>query len=290
MKIFKKLSMCILSGLLCFGIGATTQAATKLDNGVYELNTRADGSAEKDTLTSVDITGNGKKDKIETETTNVEIELKVNGKIVGMYLTGNTNIHVVTLSKKSFFEITTHEKGDKINCGLYTMKKNKLTRVLDYKKLVNLKQYVKNNFITSNNCWGGFEATKVKGNTIYLRGWFGTKSLGQVNAFNLPLTYSGNKFTLKKTAVNAGSGLIFDNSGNFSRTFTAAKKIQAYKSAGSSRKAFAIQKNGKFTVNKLAIVKKNIYVQVKSGNKTGWIKMSTSSKRLVKTAAFSVAG
>ena len=86
MKVFKKLSMCILSGLLCLGIGATTQAATKTGTNVYEMNTWAGSSVTKDRLTSVDITGNGKKDKIETETTRVEIELKVNGKIVGMIL------------------------------------------------------------------------------------------------------------------------------------------------------------------------------------------------------------
>ena len=207
-----------------------------------------------------------------------------------MYLTGSINIQVVQLSKKAFFEITTYEKGDKINCGLYEMKNNKLKRVLDYKKLVNLKQYVKNNFITSNGCWGGFQATSVKGNTIYLRGWFGTKNLGQVNAFKLPLSYSGKKFTLKSTAVSAGVGIIPSDSEDFTRTFTAAQKIQTYKTAGSSKKAFVIKKNSKFAVKKLAIVKKNIYVQVKAGSKTGWIKLNTSNKKMVKYASISVAG
>ena len=291
MKVFKKLSMCILSGLLCLGLGVTTQAYTKAGNNVYEMNTRSDGAFQKDTLTSIDITGNGKKDKIETETTRAEIELKVNGKIVGMYLTGKTNIQVIKLSKKSFFEITTYEKGNKINCGLYEMKKNKLTRVLDYKKLANLKQYVKNNFITSNGCWGGFQAMKASGNTIYLRGWFGTKNLGQVNAFYMPLSYSGKKFALKSTAATADAGYIPPSKNeSFTRSFTAAQKIQTYKAAGSSRKAFAIKKNARFSVKKLAIVKKNIYVQVKSGSKTGWIKLNTSGKRIVKYAAISIAG
>lgn len=290
MKAFKKLSMCILSGLLCFGIGATTQAADKLDNGVYSLNTWTDEGTTTDTLASVDITGDGKADKIETLTTDVEVELKVNDKIVGMYLSGNVNIQVITLSKKSFFEITTYEKNNTIKCGLYEMKKGKLTRALDYKKLVNMKQYVKNNFITSNDCWGGFQALKTKGNTIYLRGWFGTKSLGQVNAFYLPLSYSGKNFKLKTTAVNAQNGLVFSSNGEFSSILTAAKKIQTYKSAGSSKKAFAIAKNAKFEVKKLAIVKKNIYVKVKSGNKTGWTKLSTSGKAFVKNRAMSIAG
>ncbi|MCI5590480.1 MAG: hypothetical protein MR394_08420, partial [Coprococcus comes] len=73
-------------------------------------------------------------------------------------------------------------------------------------------------------------------------------------------------------------------------TFTAAQKIQTYKSAGSSKKAFVIKKNSKFAVKKLAIVKKNIYVQVKVGSKTGWIKLNTSNKKMVKHTSISVAG
>ena len=46
MNVFKKLSMCLLSGMLCFGLGATTQAATKVGNGVYEMSTWADEGAE----------------------------------------------------------------------------------------------------------------------------------------------------------------------------------------------------------------------------------------------------
>ena len=159
--------MCLLSGILCFGLGATTQVATKVGNVVYEISTWADEGAETDTLTSVDITGDGKTDKIETVTTSDEIELKV-------------------------------------------------------------------------------------------------------NAFKLPLSYSDSE--------------------DFTRTFTAAQKIQTYKSAGSSKKAFVIKKNSKFAVKKLAIVKKNIYVQVKAGSKTGWIKLNTSNKKMVKYASISVAG
>lgn len=293
MKVLKRLSVCILSGLLCFGSGVTTQAATKVGSNVYELNTWADTTVETDTLTSVDITGDGKKDKIETETTSVEVELKVNDEIVAMYLTHSVNIQVVKLSTKSFFEITTYEKDNTINGGLYEMKGNKLTCVLDYKKLVNLKQYVKNNFITSNGCWGGFQATKASGNTIYLRGWFGSKSLGQVNAFNMPLSYSGKGFTLKSSAASAKTGLIYsDNTGSYTSTtpFIAAQKIQTYKAAGSPTKAFVIKKNAKFAVKNLAVVNKNIYVKVKSGSKTGWIKLGTSNKRIVKYASISVAG
>ena len=154
-----------------------------------------------------------------------------------------------------------------------------------------LNSYYFNNFITSNGCWGGFQATKAKGNTIYLRGWFGTKNLGQINAFNMPLSYSGKNFTLKSTAATAEPGALFEGKNwAFTKNFTAAQNIQTYKAAASSKKTFVIKKNAKFAVKKLAVVKKNLYVQVKSGSKTGWIKLNTSSKKMVKAAAISMAG
>lgn len=291
MKALKKLSICILSGLLCFGIGASTQAAEKIGNGVYRFDTSSpEQGVNTDSMNSFDITGDGKKDKIETKSASNKVVVKVNNKTVGSYLNG-PGIYVVKLSKKAFLQITTYEKNHTASCGLYELKGNKLSRVLDYKKLVNLKQYAKNTFYITNGYWSEFEATKTKGNTIYLQGYFGTKNLGQVNAENLQLSYSGKNFTLKSTAASASAFGIYDPKTNFfTNQFTASQKIQTYKAAGSSRKAFTISKNAKFEVKKLAIVKKNIYVQVKSGKKTGWIRLNTSSKKMVKQISVSIAG
>ncbi|MBR0398099.1 MAG: hypothetical protein IJI10_07485, partial [Eubacterium sp.] len=65
--------------------------------------------------------------------------------------------------------------------------------------------------------------------------------------------------------------------------------ITVYKKAGSTKKAgFKIAARKKFTIKKAAIVKKNIYVQVKSGGKTGWIKLGKSN--LVKMRGMLVYG
>lgn len=289
MRTLKKLSICILSGLLCFGIGASTQAAEKVGNGVYELSTFSpESGVETDSISSIDITGDGKKDKIETNITTSKVTLKVNNKIVGRYPTDNSNIRIVNLSKKAFFEITTYGKNNTINCGLYEVKKNKLSRVFDYKKLINLKQCNNNNFGNNNGLWTCFEAAKVKGNTLYLRGHFGTKNLGQINAGFLPLSYSGKNFTVKSSTLSANAGYIPVE--GFTNSFTAAQKIQTYKEAGSSKKAFTISKKAKFAVKKLAIIKKNLYIQVSCGKKTGWINLNTSNKKIVKNTAFSISG
>lgn len=290
MRMLKKLSVCILAGLCCLGIGVTTQAAEKIGNGVYALQTNAfDESFAKDSYSAADITNDGKKDKIETECTRDEIDLKVNGQIVRSWLAGEVNVRVVKLSKKAFLEITTYENNNKVTNGLYQIKNNKLTRVFDYKKLINLKQYVSNDF-TTYTYYDTFESMKVSGNTIYLKGSMGTKSLGQIYANGLQLVFDGKTFALKKSAAPAEVSAIYYEKG-FSSTFVSAQKIQAYKAAASSGKAFVIAKNTKFNIKKLAVVKKNIYVQIRtSAGKTGWIQLSTSDKRLVTSGGVSMGG
>lgn len=138
MNVLKKLSVYILTGLCCLGIGATAQAAEKVGNGVYQLQTNVfDENFVTDSYSKADITNDGKADKIETECTPDEIDLKVNGQIVRSWLAGGVNISVVELSQKAFLEITTYENNNKITCGLYQIKKNSLTRVFVPKNLLN---------------------------------------------------------------------------------------------------------------------------------------------------------
>ena len=291
MKVFKKLSMCILSGLLCFGVGVTTQAAEKIGKGVYALETSVYSDVTKDTF-SADVTNDGKKDIIETVLSSVKekVTLKVNGKTVKSWKAGTVNIHVVNVSKQAFLEITNWKSDLKLACGLYQIKKNKLTCIQDYTKLVNLKLYTSNCFTYKANCFDEFTATKVKGNTIYLHGEFATKNLGQLKADGFMLAYSGKKFTLKNNAVTACPGYFLNNNGN-TMPFNAGTKIQTYKSAGSSKKAFVIKKNTKFNVKKIAVIKKNIYIQIKTpAGKTGWMKLNTSNKALVTNPPISIAG
>lgn len=290
MKVLKKLSVYILAGLCCLGIGAAVQAAEKVGNGVYQLQTNVfDEKFVADSYSKADITNDGKADKIETECTPDEIDLKVNGQIVRSWLAGQVNVSVVELSKKAFLEITTYENNNKVTCGLYQIKKNKLTRVFDYKKLVNLKQYVSNDF-TTYAYYDTFEVMKTKGDTVYLKGRMGTKSLGQIYANGLQLVFDGKTFALKTSAAPAEVTAISYSKG-FSKTFISAQKIQAYKAAASSKKAFTIAKKTKFNIQKLAVVKKNIYVQIKtSTGKTGWIQLTTSDKKLVTSGGVSMGG
>ena len=287
MKVFKKLSMCILSGLLCLGIAAASpapaQAAEKIGNGVYYLDTSDAWNTMQDSYTA-DITGDGKADTIRTICSKSSTRLVVNGKNIKSWSSKNAlEIRVVTLSgKKSFLDISSYCRGGKNTCGLYQVKKNKLSKVLDYTSLVNLKQLTSNSFVFTDKLNNILYAQKVRGNTIYLNARFGTKNLGQVDVDNLALSWNGKKFTLKTTAVSARAQLIGTWEKPYS-SYTASKKIQTYKAAGSSKKSIAISKNTAFTIQKLAVVKKNFYILAKTkAGKTGWIKLDTSNNAIVK--------
>lgn len=185
-------------------------------------------------------------------------------------------------NKKAYIEITTENfKTSKTFGNLYQVKKGKLQKALDYEKLVSNKLLSKNDFVYTDGVWDMIRATKASKNTIGLTASLGTKGLGQIKASNLKLKYSNGKLVLLKNAGKASTEIITDE--GMSDTFTAAQNIQTVKAAGSSKKGITISKKSNFTITKISIVQKKIYVQAKTkSGKTGWIKLSTSKKPLVK--------
>lgn len=295
MEITKKIRMLFTVGAACLCVTAVTAstayAATKDGNGVYSLSTY-----ESDSYSKADVTGDGRPDKIETVVTgtneNRKAALKVNGKQLKTWTISKNNnsiilpsVHVVVISKKAaYLEITTEDyRSYKTACALYQVKKGKLRTVFDYKKIVNNKLLLDNDFVNKGYGYDMVTAAKVSKNTIHLNVSLGTKSLGHIRTEGLKLKYSKGKLTLQKDAGKVAKVSIIDDRGN-SKVFTAAKKIQTVKAAGSSKKGIVIPKKTKFTAKKLAIADKNIYVQVQTtAGKTGWISLSASAKPLVTT-------
>lgn len=293
MNILKKTFMLFAVGASCLCVTAATAgntyAATKIGNGVYSLS-----AYENDSYAKADVTGDGKADKIETVVTekngSKKTALKVNGKQMKSWTIQKNNatvivpsVSVVTLSKKvAYLEIATEDyRSYKTACALYQVKKGKLRIAFDYEKMLNNKLLLDNDFVNKGYGYDMASAAKASKNAIWLNVSLGTKSLGQMRTEGLKLKYSGGKLTLQKDAGKVAAVNVMDNRGN-SEIFTAAKKIQTVKAAGSAKKGIVIPQKTKFTAKKLVIAGKNIYVQVRTtAGKTGWINLSASDKPLV---------
>ena len=291
MNLLKKIGLFVVFGILCLSIASidavSVQAAEKTGDGVYSLNT-----SEGDSFSKVDLTGNGKKDTIDTIVKGKKLFLKLNGEKIKSWNSGSITIQVIKLSsKKAYIEITSENfKTSKTSGDLYQIKKGKLEKVLDYEKLINKKLLLKNDFITNPGCLDMLSASKVKNKTIYLDVRLGTKSLGYMWIGNIQLQYSGGEFNLKKTAGKVIRTNIFTDKG-ITEYFTASQKIQTYKAADSSKKGITLPKNTKFAAKKVSIIGKEIFVQVKTkSGKTGWIKLSDSDKPFVKECSIVIWG
>lgn len=305
MNLLKKTGLFVVFGIACLSIlsisTVNVKAAEKVGNGVYDINTYIpyddssstednNSAKETDSFSKVDLTGNGKNDTLVAIVKDDKLTLNLNGKKLKSW-NNRPSVQVIKLSnKKAYLEITDENfKSNTTSMVLYKVKNGKLSKVIDYKTLLNKKLLQGNKYITTGYAFDMIYATKVKKNTIYLHASLGTKSLGQIKIDNLQLKYSGGKFKLKKNAGTIAATVLTDKGPIY--TFTAAKKIQTYKAAGSKKKGIKIAKNKQFTLKKAAVVGKKLYVQVKTkSGKTGWIKLSTSKKPIVKVPGMLVWG
>ena len=286
----------ILSGLL-FSLallllsGNVPVSAASSAGGVVTL---CDESVNfgSDVYSQLDVTGDGAKDVVAMDVTDTAITLKVNDQVLKTWDRAKeiATAQIVTVAGKSYIELN-EENYVKYTtkCGLYLVSGGKLKKAVDYSKFLNKKLLEKNKFVINDNGRDMITVSKVKGKKLYLKASLYTKSLGYFKVDNLQLKYSGGKFKLTEKAGKTSFLLLDMKTGTKYQEFTAKKSVTVFKKAGSSEKAgFKIAANKKFTIKKAAVVKKNIYVQVKSGGKTGWIKLGKSN--LVKMRGMLVYG
>lgn len=286
----------ILSGLL-FSLamlmlsGTVPVFAASSAGGVVSL---CDQSVNygSDSYSKLDVTGDGAKDVVAMDVTDTSMTLKVNNKVLKSWNTTKeiASAKIVTVAGKSYIELNEENyTKNTTKSGLYLVSGGKLKTAVDYSKLLNKKLLEKNKFVVTGNGLDRMTVSKVKGKTLYLDASLYTKSLGYFKISSLQMKYSGGKFKLSEKAGKTSFLLLDMKTGTQYKEFTAKKAITVYKKAGSTKKAgFKIAARKKFTIKKAAIVKKNIYVQVKSGGKTGWIKLGKSN--LVKMRGMLVYG
>jgi len=283
MKRLLKATLLLL--ILLMGLGSVSVFASSGKNGIFDFYEGLPPTKTK----NYDVTGDGKKDTVSYEWNEEKMQqiLEINGKRINKWEFTNGQwawVTIVRVGNENFLEIEVDNwRTESLKCGLYKVKNNKLKCVLDYSSLLNTKTLMQNDFADTGTECTFFEARKVKGNTIYLGGTISTKALGQVNFDNLKLNYKNGKFKLDTSAAK-GVSAPRDKDGLLVSYFTAGKKITAYKKPGSSAKAFTIAKGKQFKITKLAVVKKQIYLRVRSKNgKLGWIKAGKSKLVTVRT-------
>ncbi|MBQ9321399.1 MAG: SH3-like domain-containing protein [Eubacterium sp.] len=272
------LKAAILMLVLLMGLGCVSVFAASGANGIFDFYE----GMPPTTTDKYDIDGDGKKDVVSYAYNEADFQsvLTVNGtQIMNWdFKTGKWAwVTVVDIKNKDYLEIEVDDwSADTLTCGLYQVRNNQLKKVLDYSSLFDKKQLIKNDFADTINACSFLEARKVKGNTIYVGGTLATKAVGQVNFDGLKLNYKNGKFKLDTSAVKAVSHMR-SSSGKPASYFTAKKNIKVYKKAGSTTKAFKIKKGQKFKVTKIAVVKKQIYLRVRTkSGKLGWIKAGKS--------------
>lgn len=87
-------------------------------------------------------------------------------------------------------------------------------------------------------------------------------------------TYKYQNGSLMRTS-NYGKYTRLNAADKTTGLFTAAKNIQAYKGPGSAEKAFVIRKNSTVKILNCWTSGNKMYIRVKCGSKTGWIKAVT---------------
>lgn len=137
-------------------------------------------------------------------------------------------------------------------------------------------------------CWSqGVAVKSVKGNTVTATMSAATYSLGVIRG-DFKYTYKNGSF--KRTTNSAPIRIYMATRGSAKDkkqpTVKATKRMAAYKNANCKSKKFTIKKGQKVKFLKMYGKGSVFSVQVKSGGKTGWIKMATkwNSPLLNKTA------
>ena len=111
----------------------------------------------------------------------------------------------------------------------------------------------------------------LSGNTVRVRTEAMSYSLGYCTT---EFTYKYQKGTLLRTS-NYGKYIKLNAANKRTGLFAAAKNIQAYTTPTSGSKAFVIRKNTGVKILNFWTAGNKMYIRVKNGSKTGWIKAVT---------------
>lgn len=215
---------------------------------------------------SYDITGDQKKDTFYIKTISDEYGnfktavVSINGKAVWQIKNKHfydMKAKLITLSngKPFLYLYAVADNGGGPVCGLFQYKSGKLRQVINFKTL--FKDY---------GMHQNGDIVKIGKDRVTARFYVMSYSLGPSY---VDYTYVYQSGTLKRTS---STGSFYFTSGKNTRTLTVNKAMSAYKTAGSSNRAFTLKKGSQVTLGKCWVNSGRVYLQVKYNGKYGWIK------------------
>lgn len=262
MKMKKWVTMWVMLLLLCFAVPVKAAAANP-----QKVSLRAGTS-----YTSYDITGDKKADTIQITQTGVAyykgkpsyakgLTVTVNGQNVysfsnDYYYNVNATLYTLKNNKPFLYLYAQADNGDGPVCGLFQYKNGTLKQVINFQTFY---KYGSHRF---------GEVKSISGNKMTVKFFAMSYAMSSVDV-ELQYKYKGG--TLK---LVSRTGKATSYAQKLNGSVTARKKIAAYKSATSSKKAFTISKGAKVKVTNCYIKGTNIRFKVKrlSDGKAGWIK------------------
>lgn len=225
-----------------------------------------------------DITGNGKRDKIQIKTTPTtdsdgsisDFSIYVNGKkaytlnSIRNFYKEDVCAQLYTLSngKPFLYLYVAFENGDGPVCGIFQYKGRRLNEIIDFQETLETYGYHQMGYVTG-----------VSGNRLYVSQELNSYSLG-LNSIRFVYKYS--RGTLVPASKYGSYTSIYTLNGR-SRYLTANRDIPVYTTAyANASLKFNILKGDRVRINKCALIKSKMYIQISSKGMTGWILPATS--------------
>ena len=223
---------------------------------------------ENVTYTQYDATGDRKADTVKVATSYQDgyignkITVYLNGKKAFAKSTWFYSVKAQLIQLKNgkcfMYLYAPMDNGDAEVCALYQVKNGKLKRVINFNKGLGSK-------IGSHV---GGEVKKVSGNSMTVSFRAMSYMAGSISA---DYTYKYKSGTLKKTSK---TGKLHVGTTSHKNTYKSKKVITAYKNTKCTSKKFTIKKGAKVKFLKTYVKDNTVRFQVKSGGKTGWIKVA----------------
>lgn len=219
-----------------------------------------------------DLTGNGKKDRIEIKTLKDRyydyktVSIIINGKRRAVYKDVNAitaKIYTLKNGKPFLYLWLEEEDWEGPACGIFQYKSGKLKQVINCRKFFSQK----NGYEYGYSVHGS--DIKVKGNSLTIDFWLMSKTVGGMSC---RYRFAYKNGTLKRT--NSQTSSVKVNAAESTGILTAAKSMKVYTAPAGKKVRYTLKSGKRIKVIGAYVKSGNFSLKVKnlSTGKTGWLK------------------